>query len=226
MRFRAARWSASLALGLALFTAFVAPRPVAAECTMLDPWPSFTEATGTAKTIVIGQVVESLGNDSAGNAIWFRVRTDEVLRGTADPVIEIKHLLSGVPLRVCDESILRVRMNDRIALAFDAQIVGVHGPVTTVAWVREGPAPTPSPAPGSEREQIEQVRDFMVPGVERLSVAEVRALAAIPATDSPDVAARELGPDLLPVIAALVAGALGGSMLLARIRRQPRSPGR
>ena len=58
MRFRAARWSASLALGLALFTAFVAPRPVAAECTMLDPWPSFTEAIRTAKTIVIGQVVE------------------------------------------------------------------------------------------------------------------------------------------------------------------------
>ena len=216
-RVSAARWSAVVLLA----ATFVAPDPVAAECTSADPWPSFTEAARSAKTIVLAEVVESLADDSADNAVWFRVRVDEVLRGKVDPLIEIKHLFSGVPLKVCNESILRVRMNDRIAFAFDARIAGVAGPVTTVAWVRDGLVPTPSPVPGSAAEQIESVRDFLVPGVERLAASEIRALAAMPATDTDEVESDRSPSTSWLVIAVLVAFALGGVTFLSRSWRWP-----
>lgn len=218
---------ARLSMGLSallLASASVAANPVAAECPGLDPWPSFTDASRSARTIVLGEVVESLQDDSADNAVWFRVRVDEVLRGKATPIIEIKLLYSGVPLKFCSDSILRVRMADRIAFAFDARISGVAGPVTTVAWVREGLAPTPPPAPGSPNEQVESVRDFLVPGVERLAVSEVRALAALPATNTEQVGAHQAALGPWPALATLVVAAgLLGFVVVLRRRQRPQS---
>jgi hypothetical protein len=224
--FRVARSSLGLAYVLFLATAFAAPLQVAAECTSLDPWPSFREAARTAETVLIGQVVESLQDDSADNSVWFRFRVDEVLRGQADAEIEIKFLVSGAPIKHCDESILRVRLNDRIGFALNARIGGVEGLVTTVAWLRDGFAPTPTPAPDSEEEQLESLRDFLMPSVERLAVSEVRALAALPATDTADPAAQEPLSSPLPfVVVLLVAGVVASTILVSFRERRIHSRG-
>jgi hypothetical protein len=58
-----------VAILLGLGATFTMARPMAAECTAIDPWASFTEAARSAKRIVVGEVIESYGDDSADNAI-------------------------------------------------------------------------------------------------------------------------------------------------------------
>lgn len=142
--------------------------PVAAECTEIDPWPSFTEAAPTATRIVLGEVVESYFDDSADNAVHFRVRVDEVLRGSPQSTLEFREeVRSGAPLKLCPgDSLLRGRVGDVLAFAFDARISSSPDPVLAVAWVRGRP------------------HAFLMPGAERLTVSQVRALARLPATDT------------------------------------------
>jgi len=139
---------------VATMPGLVAPSSVAAECTQLDPWPSFRAAARSAESIVVGEVVESFLDDSADNAVWFRLRVDEVLRGRSEASIEFrKEVQSGLPLTICPgDSVLRVRIGDRLAMAFGARFRGVDGPVTAVAFLNRTPD------------------SFLMPGMERLTL--------------------------------------------------------
>lgn len=181
---------------------FATAMPVAAECTQIDPWPSFTEAAPTATRIVVGEVVRSYLDDSADNAIHFRVRVDEVLRGSPQSALEFREeVRSGAPLKVCPgDSILRVRVGDVLAFAFDARISSSREPVLAVAWVRGRP------------------HDFLMPGAERLTVSRIRELARMPTTDTSTPRPRDDSGDLSVTV---LLGLFAASTLLVIRRRRP-----
>jgi hypothetical protein len=76
-----------------------------------------------------------------------------------------------------------------LALAFDARVSGSPDPVLAVAWIRGTP------------------HEFLMPGAEVLTLAEVRALAATPATDMlPEPDSNDRGSPILVLVAASAAG--------------------
>jgi hypothetical protein len=175
--------------------------PVAAECSALDPWPSFREAARTAGRIVLGEVVAAYDYDSADNATTFKLRVDEVLRGRSGRFIEFRDgVKSGLPLRPCPgDSILRVRLGYVIALAFDARVGASPRPVLAVAFIHGVPD------------------EFLLPGVERLTLNQVRSLAALPPTDTAGQPPPPTGS--IAVIPLAVAAVLGAVVALLRMRR-------
>lgn len=171
--------------------------PAAAECSQLDTWPSFREAARTAKRIIVGEVVAGYSYDSTDRATQFRLRVDELLRGLSDPVIDFRDGVYSGEATICPgDSILRVRIGDVIAFAFDARLSGSSNPVLTVAYVRGNPD------------------KFLMPGIERLTLAEVRAAAGLPATDT--ITSRDAAPGQFPVVPLLAAALLGGLAFLIR----------
>jgi len=186
-------------LGLAV------PSSVAAECTQLDTWPSFRAAARSAESILVGEVVDSYLDDSADNAVWFRFRVDEVLRGRSEGSIEFREeVRSGLPLTICPgDSLLRVRITDRLAMAFGARFRGVDGPVTAVAFLNRTPD------------------SFLMPGMERLTLRQVRAVSSLPATDTDPPALSPATPPTLP-LSLVILGLLGGWLADRRIRTRPR----
>jgi hypothetical protein len=183
----------------------VAPSCVAAECTQLDRWPSFRAAARSAESIVVGEVVESFQDDSADEALWFRLRVDEVLRGRSESSIDFrKAVQSGLPLTICPgDSVLRVQIGDHIAMAFGARYPGVGGPVTAIAFLNRKPD------------------SFLMPGMERLTLGQVHSVADLPATDTdPGTPPTPTAP-AAPFILVLI-GLLGGWLADRRIRTRPR----
>ena len=177
------------------------PPHVAAECTAMDPWPSFRAAAPVARQIVVGEVVEAFATDSTDHATLFRLRVDHVYRGDVANVLDFHDAVrSGAPLTICPaDSILRVRVGDVLAFAFDAQLAGYPNPVTAVALVNRGP---------------DEVERFLMPGVKRISLRDVRDLAALPATDSAQPpAAHDAAP--FPVVPLIVA-VVGAVLVLSR----------
>jgi hypothetical protein len=173
---------------------------VAAECGLLDPWPSFTEAAPSAKRILVGRVMSSYAVDTADFAYEFQLRVDEVLRGSATSTLEFRGLTrSGLPLKLCPgDSFLRVKVGDVLAFAFEARVAGSPNPVLAVAWIHGSPD------------------GFMLPGAEKLTIAQVRSLASMPQTDA--LAAPSNPSQGVPVW-PLLAGVVGGCALLMRVRR-------
>jgi hypothetical protein len=107
---------------------------------------------------------------------------------------------SGAPVKFCSDSILRAHVGDVIAFAFDARIAESPTPVLAVAWIRGAP------------------NAFLMPGVERLTMEDVRALAGAPATDIANPAAIPArSVPVIPLVSFLMAGILGA---LAFIRRR------
>ena len=186
--------------------------PVAAECTRLDPWPSFREAVRTADRIVVGEVNDSYKVASGDHTVTyvvaqgqdmllFDLRVIEVVRGRSAPVLEFREpVRSGAPLKFCQDSHLYVNAGDVIALAFDARVASYPRPVLAVAWLSSTPDP------------------FTMPGVERLTIDDVRLLAGAPATDIDEPA--PIPARSIPLIPLLVAGLFGALVFLIR-RRQP-----
>jgi hypothetical protein len=187
-----------------------AASPVAAECTRFDAWPSFREAARTADRIVVGEVLETYRVASGGTTItyvvapgddtlFFDLRVIEVLRGRSDPVLEFREpVRSGAPLKFCRDSHLFAHAGDLIAFAFDARVADFPKPVLAVAWLSGTLDP------------------FTMPGVERMTIEDVRVLAGAPATDivDPDpIPARSV-----PVMPLLVASLLGAIAFLFRSR--------
>ena len=168
----------------------------------MDRWPSFTDAAPTAKRIVIGKVDKAYLIDSADNAVEFHFAVTDVLRGLRTSAMEFRGgTYSGAPLHVCPrDSILRVRVGDVLALAFDARIAGAPNRVLAVAWIRGRPHP------------------FLMPGAEKLTEQQVRGLALLPPTDSrPSTSAPSTpGPGEVVFIAAAVATFIS----VIRIRRR------
>jgi hypothetical protein len=118
------------------------------------------------------------------------VRVDEILRGESPPVLEFRGgTRSRAPLTICpSDSILRVRVGDVLAFAFDARVAASPNPVLAVAWVRGQPHP------------------FLMPGAETLTPAAVRDLAALPMTDTRGPSMQGTGPAfyLLAVLVGLL----------------------
>ncbi len=183
---------------------FATASPVAAECTFFDAWPSFRSSVPTADRIVIGKVVTPYDEpDGARRTIRFAFRVDEVVRGSEGPVIEFRDgLYSGAPIR-CRDSLLRPRVGDVLALAFDATLARYPDPVIGVALVNRKP---------------NRWDRFTMPGVEGITRADVRALAAVPqgpTTDiePPSATRTSTGPSFLIVFV----GILGGLAFLRRM---------
>jgi hypothetical protein len=195
--------AASLLLGVAAFLATASP--AAAECTVVDAWPSFSEAVTTAKRIVIGKVVKPYDQpDGARRTIRFEFRVDEVLRGRSRQVIEFRHgVYSGIPLR-CRDSLLRPRVGDVLALAFDARFPQYPDPVLGVAFLNRNPT---------------RWDRFTMPNIGHVSRAQVRALAALPRAPVTDVEPRVVKPDpAVPGAPLLLIGAIGGLAFIWRLR--------
>lgn len=175
-----------------------------AECPgPLGRWPSFRDALPTAKTIVVGEVTERVvpWNDLA---LVFRLRVDEVMRGTSSDVVTIDRLLSA-GLDYCGQrSPLAVHVGDVIALASDGELPTVEKgyaagsgkaqPKVAVAFIRGQP------------------RGALMPGIETMTLDKLRALV-MPDTDTVGTAddgagSGDLRFPILPVLAAvLTAGA-------------------
>ncbi len=169
-----------------------------ADCTQLSPWPSFTRSAPAAYRILIGTVVWTPGGEANGR---FTLRADEVLRGSAPATIEFHNFRSGAPQPICPgDSYLRVHdVGERLAFAYGARLPGVDHPIIAVAYV----APS-RPNAG------------LLPGMERLTAAQVRAIALLPSTDIAEGTAPR-GRDLSGLLIQLASGLVG---VLAVVRRQ------
>jgi hypothetical protein len=166
-RSRGLGWRALLASTLlAGVLVGVTAQAAVADCTQASPWPSFTRSAPAADRILIGTVVWTPGGEVNGR---FTLRVDEVLRGTAPATIHFHNFRSGAPQPICPEdSYLRVHdVGERLAFAYAARLPGVDHPITAVAYL----APS-RPDPD------------LLPQMERLTVAQVRAIAALPQTDA------------------------------------------
>ena len=172
-----------------------------ADCTQASPWPSFTRSAGSAQRIIIGTVTWTPGG-AVNNR--FTLRVDEVLRGQAPATIDFAAFRSGAPQPICPEdSLLRVRqVGDRLALAYGAHLPGLNRPITAVALVK----PVDDP---------EGVLASLMPKMEWLTVAQVRAIAALPPTDSVIMSA----PSASPLLLSGLIGALAAWVFARRRRR-------
>ncbi len=132
----------------------------------------------------------------------FSLRVDEVVRGTAPRVMKIDRLRSGLPLTICpSDSFAYVMRGDHIALALGAVAPDGKTKINAVAYVQGSPD------------------DFLMPGVERMSAAEIRALAGMPSTDA---LADPKPSHSIPPIPILLASALGAGLSMLRSRRPAR----
>lgn len=143
---------------------FTSASPVVAECPSHDPWPRMREAAPSAKRVVIGTVREATteqlweGGPRASTDIRLEV-TEHVKGGGADLID-----LGAVTTKGnCITSRLWVKEGDRIAVAFGGRADGIAGPVSSVAFVGREP------------------RRSNGRSMERVSVKQVRQLAALPA---------------------------------------------
>jgi hypothetical protein len=200
--FRRARIYGGIA-GLILGAAWLAaPLPVLAECMVMDEWPTFRDGAATASRIVVGEVDESYSDDSADNAIEFHVAVTDVLRGQTTSGLDFEGgTQTDPPPTDCPgDSILRVRVGDVLAIAFDGTSDSPTS-VRAVAWVKGHP------------------HAFLMPGAGVLSLREANALASLPQTDISSTASRSSSP-YLP-LAPLVVGAVSGWVAFRRSAVRP-----
>jgi hypothetical protein len=183
-----------------------AASPVVAECTGLDTWPSFSHAAPVAERVFIGTVVESYADDSTDHAITFRLRVDAVLRGDVPNSIENHDVVrSGAPLVVCpDDSILRVRVGDVWAFADGARLKQYPDEVLAVAIVNR---------------RLDEIEQFLMPGVEHLSRSAIQGLIDGPPTDS--VAVPLAAPTSSNLWGIAIAALVGGLLALRRACQRP-----
>jgi hypothetical protein len=148
-----------------------------AECPYVDPWPSFGDAVPKARTVVVGEVTDSLGDDPPGFAVWFRLRVEQVIRGRSDQVVTFQGLHPGGELKCPDGALLRPHVGDVIAISSDGSLPSVENgyaldsekplPFVAVVFISGQPA-----------------RNFM-PRIQTMTLRQVRALV-LPATDTLD----------------------------------------
>ena len=157
----------TVSVGFVLAWLLAAAAPAAAECTSLDPWPSFRATVRAAERVIVGEVVEDRDPNSSGFLSRFGLRLDAVLRGpgTVGEIVEIAYLKSGRPTTVCADSHLWVLPGDVIALALDAPGPDGRTLTNSVAWLEGSP-------------------DTMQQGVGQITLDELRALVALPQTDT------------------------------------------
>ena len=172
------------------------PGPVAAECD--GPIPSFRAVVGTAKRVVIGEVVavhpsELTAEAADGRSSRFTLRVMDVPRGRAPKMMEIDDL----PTQPCAGHVI-ARAGDRLAIAFDAIDFEPPMRVNTAAWLRGVP-------PGSEFDLLSAFESTTRAEVYRLLGIEPPDTSVAPVTDN-----APGGSPWWPLVAATVAGGIGG----------------
>jgi hypothetical protein len=170
--------------------------PVAAECD--GPIPSFRAVVGTAKRVIIGEVVavhpsELTAEGTDGRSSRFTLRVTDVPRGRAPETMEIVDL----PTQPCAGHVV-ARVGDRLAIAFDA--IDFEPPIrlNTAAWLRGVP-------PSSE---FDLMTEF-----ESTTREEVYALLGLEPPDTSVAPLTEVVPGGLPWwpnVVAVVAGGIAG----------------
>lgn len=202
---------------LALLAGMALADPTLAECD--GPYPSFRDLTKTATTIVVGDVVavqpggawDPIDN---GVASRFTLRIGYVLRGEAEPLVEIKDL----PTQPC-AAVVGARLGDRIALAIGGTDFEPPQKVNMVAWIDAVPPPGFGPDGMSQAETYSLDGLFALVGVAPLQTSEPSVPA--PAAESPASGSESTGLFVALIAAVLVAAvAVVG---VSRSRREHRN---
>jgi hypothetical protein len=149
--------------------------PALAECTSLDRWRSFITEVTSAKSVFVGTVVES--PDASAGPGGFRFETEDVFRGNVPQTI-VFGVMRPYEVLACADSYLKVRFGDRLAFAYDSRIPDFQRPPLAVAAL-DGT----------------RLSRFFMPGIERLTTAQVRDLAGLPPTDTTAAYVLLSGPD-------------------------------
>jgi hypothetical protein len=162
------------AFALAAIGSVVATTPVAAECPYIPPYPGVIDASGSAREIVVGTVLENVG----GQFYDFRLRIDEVIRGSARPgqVRRITDLQPKWPVasladgtRVAPCEAIGASTGNVIALAFDALAPDGATRYNAISWISGTP-------------ELRHPDQYTI-----TTVAELSALGPLPPTDTASV---------------------------------------
>jgi hypothetical protein len=186
----------SFAFLLAAMALATRPTPVAAECIFVPPWPAITTAIPSARVIVVGDVVADFDpsqlQTSDGGPRTKALRVTEVLRGphTVGDLVDIQWLLPNWPWTVSSAdlqaypscSYLQGVPGETIAIAFDALQPGQDLSVQDEIEINWHQPPTRYNAMGviaAEEPSAEWGADR-----ERVTLSQLRNLAALPAADT------------------------------------------
>lgn len=208
---RRSRWVIGSAIAVAALVGLARPVPVQAEC----PWfpvPPATDAARSAREVIVGTVIENIRDSSED----FRFRVDHVLRGPAQPgeVRRITALYPGWPFARAEGGKLWPPCapipgwkGDVIAFSFDALAPDGKTRYNAASWIR-------GYIPPYRRDDLS-----------RTTLAEMRALAALPPTDTVSVPSASRTPAVRVAPAAALIGAFTfvTAMMLLR-RRRPSGP--
>ena len=131
---------ATLAGALALAGAMLASEPVRAECPYLPPDPPVTKAIPSARTILVGTVLEQ----APGKHVAIRLRIDHVLRGRGEvgAIREFETLYANWPLAHLDDGTIlapcesmSAQAGDVIALALGALAPDGRTRYNALSWI-------------------------------------------------------------------------------------------
>jgi hypothetical protein len=219
----------AMAFAAAASAVMLQPLPVAAECPYLPAWPPITTAVGTARVIVVGEVVSDFDQADLHlppdqGARDYALRVTEVLRGdaTVGDLLDVQYLLpnwpqtqvAGITGTLASCSYLHTTPGEVIAIAFDALQPGGRMKDGDQTWIQP---PTRYNAMGVIRTS-EPFDPDMSPwhDRERVTLRHLRGLVSLPMTDTVQPAHDSSGRT--PFI--LVAGFAAGLLALRRFRER------
>lgn len=223
------RQLASIAIAVTTATSLLSLQaaPAAAECSFVPAWPHITTAIRSAREIVVGTIVTDFAQSdlhlSADQAPRdYALRIIEVLRGPRTPgdLMDVQDLLPNwpwtkslaelAPYPSC--SSLHTAPGETIALALDALMPRQRLANGNLHWIQP-----------ATRYNAMGVLRAVLPGRERVTLRELRDLAALPETST--LAAPDAQPDRVPVLVVLW---IGASLFVLRAigprRRRTRHP--
>jgi len=155
--------------------------PVKAECPYIPPYPPVTEATRSAREIIVGTVLEDVG----GQIYDLRLRIDYVLRGSSNvgDIRRVKFLYPNWPLAKLDDGTMlapceaiTASPGNVIALAYDALANDGRTRYNAVSWI-------------SGKSEYRDEDRF-----ETTTLAKLQALADLPQTDAAPTPPRASDP--------------------------------
>jgi hypothetical protein len=191
------RPASALAAVAAAAVMLFSPPPARAECPYIPPWPALTEFGRSAREIIVGTVVDG------GGSSFLELRVDLVLRGEASvgEVRKLDNLLPNWPREAGPScTYLIADEGDVIALGFGALAPDGRTRINAVAWIE-----------GSPDHYHHEGGDAEV-----ATLAEIEAIAGLPATSTAASGAGSAAARANPVLIALIA--VGASLVALRQR--------